>query len=158
MKNAKKFAPYVLFPALALFTGWLSSLMTGDAMEDYVNLIQPPLAPPSEAFPIVWTILYVIMGISMAMIYNKSSGAPLRRSINFWGIQLLVNMFWSLFYFRLQWRLFAFYWLGLLIVLVIAMLINFKKTRPATALINLPYLAWLLFAAYLNFATWYLNG
>ena len=122
----------------------------------YDNLIQPPLAPPSFLFPIVWTILYILMGVSYGLLVQNGQDSENISSIYY--LQLFVNLLWPLFFFVLQWRLFAFFWLLLLIGLVIVMIIRFYRNHRGAGLLQLPYLLWLFFAAYLNLSIYILNG
>jgi len=118
---------------------------------DYKSLNQPMFAPPALAFPIVWTILYFIMGIS-AYLISKKDNIPL-----VYYIQLFVNALWSIFFFVFKWRLFAFIWLILLAVLIIIMIIKFMKIDKIAAYLQIPYLLWVLFAGYLNIGIYLLN-
>lgn len=118
---------------------------------DYKNLNQPILAPPAFIFPVVWSILYVLMGISAYLISKKNS-------IPFvYYVQLFVNALWSIFFFVFKWRLFAFIWLILLAILIIIMIIKFMKIDKLAAYLQIPYLLWVLFAGYLNISIYLLN-
>ncbi len=141
---------------IPLAVGGLSGFLTMNSMEVYKNLNQPNFAPPSIAFPIVWAILYVLMGISTYMIYE--SGSPLKnRALIVYGTQLVVNFIWPLIFFNAGMYLFAFIWLIALWILVLWMTILFYKIKHAAAYFQIPYLLWLTFAAYLNFAIYLLN-
>ena len=118
---------------------------------DYASLNQPPFAPPGIAFPIVWTILYILMGIS-AYIVKERNG-----SLNLYYLQLGVNALWSIIFFVFELRLFAFIWIIFLIILVIKMIRQFYKYNNMAGYLQIPYLIWLLFAAYLNFGVYILN-
>ena len=115
-----------------------------------------PFPPPAAAFPIVWTILYVLMGISAALVW-LSRDSERGNAMFVFGAQLFVNFWWSIFFFRWQIRGYAFFWLLLLIALVVWMIAAFRKIRPLTGKLNLPYLLWLCLAAWLNAAVWILN-
>ena len=122
---------------------------------DYNSLIQPPLAPPSIAFPIVWTILYVLMGVSYGIL---DSNSLVDSNINLiYYLQLFVNALWSIFFFVLKWRFFSFLWILLLLVLVIIMILEFYNKNKIAGLLQIPYLLWIVFATYLNFAIYVLN-
>ena len=118
---------------------------------------QPPLSPPAIVFPIVWTILYALMGIGAARISVAPDSQNRRRGLNLFIIQLIVNFFWSLIFFNAQAYGFAFLWLLLLWFLVLWMAVSFYRVDPAAALLQIPYLLWLTFAAYLNYGVWMLN-
>lgn len=148
----------LIFVLSAELTGVLSSLISGGGRTLYSTLEKPPLSPPGWVFPVVWTILYALMGISAFLIYH-SDGEPVRvkSALRTYVLQLIVNFSWSIFFFRFEalWASVAV--IAILIILVIAMIVKFAKIRPAAALINIPHLVWLLFAAYLNIATAILN-
>lgn len=122
---------------------------------DYENLIQPFFAPPSFLFPIVWTILYILMGVSYGIL--KSNKLNNQRIDNIYYLQLGVNALWSIFFFIFKWRFFSFLWILLLIVLVILMIREFYNQNKLSGLLQIPYLLWLIFAAILNFSVYFLN-
>lgn len=119
---------------------------------DYNSLVQPPLSPPSIVFPIVWTILYVLMGISYYLLKN-----PSKKEKIIYFIQLGVNALWSVFFFIGKFYLFSFIWIVLLDVLVIFMTGIFYHNNKASAYLQIPYLIWILFATYLNLGIYILN-
>lgn len=122
---------------------------------DYTSLQKPFLAPPAILFPIVWTILYILMGVSYGRLKVKGLTDD---KINFiYYMQLAINALWSIFFFSLKWRLFAFFWILLLIVFVIWMIIEFYKKDKLAGLLQIPYLLWILFASYLNLSFYLLN-
>lgn len=116
---------------------------------NYQNLNKPPLSPPGIIFPIIWTILYIIMGYSF---YKQNE-----QNKTIYYTQLIVNGLWSIFFFVFKWYLFSFIWIILLILLVIIMIKEFYKVNKLSGLINIPYLIWLIFAAYLSFGVYLLN-
>lgn len=116
---------------------------------NYQDLNKPPLSPPGITFPIVWTILYIIMGYSF---YKQDE-----QNKTIYYTQLVVNGLWSIFFFVFKWYLFSFIWIILLIILVIIMIKEFYKLNKLSGLINIPYLIWLIFAAYLSFGIYILN-
>ena len=147
----------ILFIGFALTAGFLGSLLGGN-MASFKNLKKPFFTPPSIAFPIIWTMLYILMGISSYLICcNKTDKKFKKRACFFYLIQLLVNTLWSLFFFRFGWFLFAFFWLLLLIALVIVMIIKFYKLKPLAAYLQIPYLLWLVIASILNISIVRLN-
>ena len=119
--------------------------------------IQPPLSPPAILFPIVWSILYAFMGVSAARVWLSQPSEDRSNGLNLFVAQLVVNFFWSLIFFNAGAYGFAFLWLLLLWALVFAMILTFRKVDPLAAYLQIPYLLWLTFAAYLNFGVWYLN-
>lgn len=145
--------------AVGALSGWLSR----DGMKLYTETItQPPLSPPPILFPIVWGILYALMGISAARIYLSPPSPARSRGLNLFVMQLVLNFFWSLIFFNAQAFLLAFFWLLLLWLLVLwllvlGMILVFRKVDPLAGWLQIPYLLWLTFAAYLNLSVWYLN-
>jgi len=121
----------------------------------YSSLEKPPLSPPGILFPIVWSVLYILMGISLYIV----SEYEYRKEENYliYIIQLVVNSLWTLLFFGFNLPLLSFLWILLLIVLVIVMIISFYKTNKWAGILNIPYLLWLMFAAYLNFGIYLLN-
>lgn len=154
-----KIKPYVISIAIALGVGGLSALLTSGNMDIYSRIVQPPLAPPSILFPIVWTILYVLMGISAAMIYNEKGKKPeeVRNALIVYAVSLVFNFFWSIIFFNMQAYLFAFIWLIALWVLILITIIKYYQIRPLAAYLQIPYLVWVTFAGYLNLAIYILN-
>ena len=155
----KKIKPYVISILIALCVGGLSAFLTRNSMETYKNLNQPPLAPPMILFPIVWSILFILMGISSAIVYvNRGVNKDEARSgLIIYGLQLIVNFFWSLIFFNMQAYLFAFIWLLLLLLLIVMMILQFRKISPIAAYLQIPYLLWVIFAGYLNLMIYLLN-
>ncbi len=152
MKNRNT---YIIFTAIALLTGGLSALLTSGNMDLYSRIQSPPLAPPGILFPIVWTILYTLMGISAARIYISNNQR--NTSLTVWAVQLAVNFLWSIIFFNLQAFLFAFIWLIILWALILAMIILFYRQDKIAAYLQIPYLIWVTFAGYLTIAIYLLN-
>ena len=145
--NIKKFIISILIP---LVVGGIVGLITMPFM-DYETLNQPPLSPPGYVFPIVWTILYFLMGVSAYLVHQKD------KIPNVYYTQLGVNALWSIIFFIFKLRLLAFIWIILLIILVIIMIIKFYKISKPAAWLQIPYLLWILFASYLNLGVYLLN-
>ena len=143
---------------IPLAVGGLAALLTGGGMNTFETLNQPPLSPPAILFPIVWTLLYTLMGISAARIWLTEPSELRSRSINLFIAQLVVNFFWSLIFFDARSFPLAFLWLLLLWGLVAWMIITFRKIDSRAALLQVPYLLWLTFAAYLSAGVWVLNA
>jgi tryptophan-rich sensory protein len=153
-----KWKPYVIWIAIAEGVGALSGFLSRSGMQIYAAQIEkPPLSPPALVFPIVWVILYALMGISAARIYNSPASAERSRGLNLFIAQLVVNFFWSLIFFNAQAFGFAAIWLVLLWILVLWMILTFRKVDPLAAWLQVPYLIWLTFAAYLNLGVYLLN-
>ena len=127
-------------------------------MQSYSDsIVQPPLSPPGWVFPVVWTLLFALMGIGAARIYLSPPSSQRSLGLNLFIAQLAVNFFWSPIFFNLQAFGFAFFWLLLLLGLVLIMTLIFRKVDPLAAKLQIPYLIWLSFAAYLNLGVWYLT-
>ena len=144
--------------AIPLAVGGLASFLSGGGMETFAAVNKPPLSPPGWLFPVVWTILYILMGVSSYLV-SVSDGNPQERekALALYGYQLVVNFLWPIFFFDFQWYLFSFFWLLLLWVLVFLMIRSFAKVSKTAAYLNIPYLLWLTFAGYLNLGIWWLN-
>ena len=145
----------LLFP---LAVGGLSALISGGGMETFQSLNQPPLSPPGWLFPIVWTILFLLMGIASYLV--STSDAP-RGQARFakkkYAAQLIVNFFWPILFFNLQQYLLAVFWRILLWVLILKTLLSFYKISKPAGYLLLPYLLWVTFAGYLNLGVFLLN-
>lgn len=144
--------------AVPLITGAVSGFLTRSAMQQYGQLNQPPLLPPSAVFPVVWTTLFLLMGISAYLVTMKRSDGLKSYDLPavYW-IQLIVNFIWPLIFFNLAIYGIALAWLILLIILVIYMIFQFHDITPAAGWLQVPYLLWLIFAGYLNAGIWLLN-
>lgn len=149
-----KILTYVKSILIPVAVGGIVGFIVSGSM-DYGSLQKPFLAPPSILFPIVWTILYVLMGVSYGIL---ASNRQINDEINavYYG-QLFVNALWPIFFFVLKWRLFAFIWILILVVLVAMMIYKFYQKNKLAGLLQIPYLLWCIFATYLNFATYLLN-
>lgn len=144
----------ILSILIPLAVGALASLFGGNMA--YSDFVKPSFSPPAYLFPIVWTILYILMGISSYLIY--SSDAPGKRAaLNTYALQLVFNFFWSIIFFGASQYLFAFIWLIALIILIVIMIYQFYKISPLAAYLQIPYLLWCIFAAYLNYTIYKLN-
>ena len=151
-----KYLPWILAVEV---TGVLSGLLSRQGMQVYTEMIhKPALSPPGVLFPLVWTILYALMGIGAARIEASADGNLRSRALNVFVVQLVVNFFWSLIFFNARAYGFALVWLLLLWVLIAAMILMFRPVDRLAALLQIPYLLWVTFAAYLNYGVWQLNG
>ena len=145
--------------ALAEAVGALSGLLTSEGTKLYAtSILKPPLYPPAIVFPIVWIILYALMGIGAARVYLTSASGVRTRGLRLFLIQLAFNFFWSIIFFNFQAFGLAFIWLVLLWGLILMMTFTFGKSDRLSALLQIPYLIWVFFAGYLNFGVWLLNG
>ena len=152
MSKLKVYTISILIPVVV---GGIVGFIISGSM-DYEMLEKPPFAPPSILFPIVWTILYILMGVSYGILKDNSLIDSEVNSIYY--AQLAVNALWPIFFFVFKWRLFAFIWILLLAVLVFFMIRKFYSKNKVSGLLQIPYLLWCLFATYLNFTIYLLNS
>lgn len=144
----------IAFVAGTLAVGAVGNFLGGNFT--FAALQKPPLTPPEWVFPVVWIILYILMGVAAYLAWN-TEGTDTRSLLRPYLWQLGVNMLWPFFFFRLEWRLFAFFWLLLLIALVSVTMAKFRGASRAAYWLMLPYLLWILFAAYLNLGFYLFN-
>ena len=150
-----KIGIYIKSIFLPVFIGGVVGIILSQFL-DYNSLQKPFFAPPSIVFPIVWTFLYILMGISYGILKSNDLTTP---KINFiYFLQLGVNALWFIFFFVFEWRLFSFFWILLLIFLVFVMIINFYEKNKISGLLQIPYLIWIIFASFLNLAIYLLNN
>lgn len=153
-----KLKPLLINLFIPLAVGGLSALFTMNSMENFERLKQPMLSPPGWLFPVVWTILYALMGIAAYLV--TVSNAPQkekRMAFIVYGVQLFFNFLWSIIFFNRGDFLFAFIWLVALWALIIANIILFYRISKPAGLLLIPYLLWVTFAGYLNFGIYLLN-
>ena len=144
----------VLTEAVGALSGWLSREGSKIFQE---SVAKPPLSPPGILFPIVWGIVYALMGFGAARIWMSAPSQERSRGLNLYFVQLILNFFWSLIFFNAQAFGLAFIWLLVLWALVLWMILTWRKIDPLAAYLQIPYLLWLTFAAYLSAGVWYLN-
>ena len=153
-KSKQKLA-YAASILIALAVGGISALLNMGKMTN-TTLIQPALTPPAWVFPLVWTLLFTLMGISSASVYL--SDCPGKSDALFiYAVQLIVNFLWTVFYFSFQALALSFFWLVFLILLILLMAVRFERCSSGSGKLQIPYIVWCIFAAYLNFAAWMLN-
>lgn len=141
---------------IPLLAGGLSSFLVKSGFLHYFTLNLPPVSPSEAAFPIVWTLLYILMGVASYLIF--ASGARERRSaLLLYAFSLVMNFFWPLIFFGAGMYLVALIWLGLLLITTVLLFIRFFRIRKTAAYLLIPYLLWLLFALYLNYMVYILN-
>jgi benzodiazapine receptor len=141
--------------AIPLAVGGLSSLLTQNSMETFTVLNKPSLSPPGWLFPVVWTILYIFMGIASYLVLTADKSSE--TALTLYGVQLIFNFFWSIIFFNLNLYLFAFIWLILLWLLILGTMLAFYQISKPAAYLMLPYLLWVTFAGYLNYSIYLLN-
>ncbi len=149
-----KIISYIKSILLPVLIGALVGIITSGSM-DYNMLSKPAFAPPGAVFPIVWTVLYILMGVSYGIL--KTNNQTDEEIDRIYYIQLAINALWSIIFFTLKWRLFAFVWIILLAITVFSMIRKFYNKNKIASLLQIPYILWVLFAAYLNFGFYVLN-
>lgn len=158
-ETKRKLKVYAVAIVIPLAVGGLAAFLTRDNMQIYNAVATPPLSPPSFLFPIVWTILYILMGVSSAMIWLRREEAPAEadKGIAYYAISLAFNFAWSILFFNFRWFLFAFLWLLVLLFLILGTIFSYRKISPIAAKLQIPYALWVAFAGYLNIGIWLLN-
>lgn len=153
--NLKRLIISLLIPLAA---GGISALITRGDMDLYKTVNRPPLSPPGIVFPIVWTVLYILMGVSLYLIWNNGDNySDKTAGYVIFAIQLFLNFIWSPVFFSARQYLLAFILLVILFISVILMMIRFYKIYRPAALLQIPYLIWLVIAGYLNMGVYLLN-
>lgn len=149
-QNVKKIF-HALFP---LIIGGIVGMITSGYM-DYNDLIKPTLSPPGIVFPIAWTIIYLLIGISYTLL--KEKGEVPKETKQLYYTQLVFNYLWTFIFFVFRLRLLSVLWIIILDVLVIIMTYQFYKQNKVSGILLIPYVLWLLFATYLNISIYFLN-
>ena len=151
-----KFKPLIISILIALAVGGLSGFISMGSMDTYENLQRPALSPPSWVFPVVWTILFILMGIASYIVYMSNSDIK-EKALKVYAIQLAVNFIWPLIFFNGQKYFLGFVWLLFLIVLIVETILLFKEVNKKESILLIPYLLWTIFAGYLNISIYLLN-
>lgn len=154
--NDLKAKPFAIALAIPYTVQLLSYLATKDSMDIYDRINMPSFAPPGWLFPIVWTILYGLMGISSYLVWEKDSEYA-KQAFTIYGLQLGFNFMWSILFFVLEAFLVSLIWLLGLFVLIIIMILAFKQISPVAAALQIPYALWVAFACCLNAGIYYIN-
>ena len=144
--------------AIPLAVGGVSAWLSRESMNAFAVFDKPPLSPPGWLFPVVWTLLYVLMGLASYLVLTSAKPQQtINRALRLYGMQLGVNFFWSIFFFNLSLFLFSFLWLILLWLLILATIVRFYQISQKAGRLMLPYLLWVTFAGYLNLGIYLLN-
>ncbi len=154
MGNTSKFKIYLKSILVPVLIGLLVGILITNYI-DYNSLNKPIFSPPSLIFPIIWSILYILMGVSFGILKSKSLVNEKLSSIYYF--QLFINALWPIFFFVFKWRLFSFIWIILLDILVFKMILEFYDKNKISGLLQIPYFIWVLFASYLNLFVYLLN-
>ena len=143
---------------IPLVVGGAAALLSAGGMSTFAELNKPPLSPPGWLFPIVWTVLYILMGIASYLVYTSlARQQDISAALIVYGLQLVVNFLWPIFFFDFGWYLFSFFWLLLLWALILKTIQLFARVSETAAKLMIPYLVWVAFAGYLNLGIWWLN-
>lgn len=151
-----KWKEFIICIAIPLAVGLISSLLTQNSMQLFENINKPSLSPPGWLFPIVWTILYILMGIASYLIYT-SHYYNKNNALFTYEIQLIFNFFWSIIFFNLEAYFLAFIWLVILWIFILITTIQFYNINKTAGYLMIPYLIWVTFAGYLNLMIFLLN-
>lgn len=144
--------------AVPLAVGGISAWLSRESMNTFAILDKPPLSPPGWLFPVVWTILFVLMGVASYLVLRSAQPQQtINKALWLYGIQLGVNFFWSIIFFNLSLYLLSFFWLILLWLLIFATTVWFYRISQTAGHLMLPYLLWVTFAGYLNWGIYQLN-
>lgn len=146
----------IICVAISVGTGILSAIVSGSFSDKYASFNKPPLSPPAILFPIVWTVLFILMGISSYLIW-ESANSEKSSALIVYALQLAVNFVWPIIFFRFEAFRFAFVWILFLLALIVLMIYNFAKINKTAAYLQIPYLVWVAFASYLNLGVYLLN-
>ena len=158
MTRKRRWLPLAAAIALPLATGALSAFLTRDGMRLFASLRQPPLSPPAWLFPVVWTILYILMGLASWLVWGAGASEARRdRALTVYGLSLAANFLWPILFFTMEAWLPAFVLLVLLWLLVLACAVLFGCIAPRAGKLLIPYLLWLSFAGDLNLGVRLLN-
>lgn len=156
MKINKKLLVICLVIPLAV--SGIAALLTGSGMDTFETLNQPPLSPPGWLFPVVWTVLYILMGVASYLVLASGKSQDIvRQSLVFYGVQLAFNFLWPILFFSLSAYLFAFIWLVVLWLLILVTTVQFYRIEKPAGYLLMPYLIWVAFAGYLNLGIYLLN-
>lgn len=153
-----KFWVYAVAIAIAEAVGALAGFLTRTGIEGFRNVSQSALTPPAIVFPVVWTVLYALMGIGSARVWLSDESPERTKGLSLYLFQLIFNFFWSIFFFNMEAYGFSLLWILGLWLLILLMICSFNKMDKAAAWLQIPYLLWVSFAAYLNYTVWKLNG
>ncbi len=155
----KKYKSFIIGIVIALAVGGLSAFLTRNNMNLFDEIVKPPLSPPRILFPIVWTILYILMGISSAIIFEhrKFMKAEAEKGLAIYGVSLILNFTWSIIFFNFRAFTFAFIWLLILWSSILYTIAQYYKVNKLAAYLQIPYLIWVTFAGYLTFAISLIN-
>ncbi|MFA5207892.1 MAG: TspO/MBR family protein [Candidatus Paceibacterota bacterium] len=151
-KKTKQVIFFFVFIALTLLVGYFSSKLTGISMSSaYLDISNKPIfSPPAWIFAPVWTILYILMGISAFLVWKLKDQKDVKKPLIFFFIQLVLNFLWSIIFFGLGQHLWAFVEIVILLIMIIVTTVSFSKVSKVSAYLLIPYILWVSFASILN--------
>ena len=152
-----KWKQLIIALIIPLAVGGVSAILSMGSMDTFKSLEKPPLSPPGWIFPVVWTILFLLMGFASYLVSLSPKTVEKRRALFIYGLQLIVNFFWSILFLNLENYLGAFIWIILLLVLILVTAYDFSKISKLAGRLLIPYILWVLFAGYLNLFIYLLN-
>ncbi len=144
---------------IALGVGGLSGFLSMNNMKDYEGFTKPVFSPPGWVFPIVWTILYILMGIAAYRVWEQGKqGQDVKKALVLYALQLFLNFLWSIIFFRFRLYGLAFVELLMLLIFILLTTFEFFRIDKVAGYLMIPYIVWVSFAGILNFAIWFLNS
>ncbi len=156
MKNKFNLEVFLIYILIPQFLGLMSTFFAGNIGYKYEMLIKPPFAPGKSVFGIAWFIIYFLMGVAAYIVHNEGRKDDEKAKF-FYSAQLGINFLWNILFFGLEKRFFSFIWIIFLLIVIIKCFKEFKKINKTAAYLLIPYIIWVIFAAYLNFGFWLLN-
>lgn len=155
--DKSKIKVYAVFLLLTGAVGGISAIFTTMGMDEYAKVQKPVLTPPDFIFPLVWTVLYILMAVSASRVWLSDNKRLRNHGIIVYALQLFFNFFWSILFFTFQTYGLSFMWIIGLWLMIVIMIVRFYSADKLAGLLQIPYLLWVSFAAYLNFMVWMLN-
>jgi len=154
----KSILPLLISILIVFSFGFIGSFFTTSSITNWYAFINKPLfSPPNWIFAPVWTLLYILMGISAFLIWKKRDNLKTKQAFIFYGIQLILNALWSIIFFGMHNPGLALLEIIILWLFILITLIKFYKINKIAGLLFIPYLLWVSFASILNYAIWMLN-
>ena len=153
-----KWKTLLISVAVPLIVGGLSAVLTAGSMGNFKLLEKPPLSPPAAVFPVVWTVLFVLMGIASYLVLKSDAPKEEKeKALQVYAIQLFFNFFWSILFFNFNLYTFSFVWLVALLILILSTALAFGRIEKTAGYLLIPYIVWVIFAGYLNLGIAFLN-
>lgn len=153
-----KWKTLLISVAVPLIVGGLSAVLTAGSMGNFKLLEKPPLSPPAAVFPVVWTVLFVLMGIASYLVLKSDAPKEEKeKALQIYAIQLFFNFFWSILFFNFNLYTFSFVWLVALLILILSTALAFGRIEKTAGYLLIPYIVWVIFAGYLNLGIAFLN-